>query len=216
MSVEVLSYTASSGNARIQRTSDKAIFNVKISMFDSASQEKITKAAPKATAKLLAKLSAGRRRENLGSSSYMEKQTITAKATVENQSRDIDFVKGKGTILLVARQTKRFSDSDADYGKVLLKESFDISLNPGKVVNFECKPVETTYDSDKDSTNIGGWEYYGWLMVIQEENGDIHSIETSIGNLKKETDQNPQIGKEFLKLNVESVVEKNLATKKGI
>ena len=94
MKIEVLSYTASSGNVRIKRVSDGAIFNTKINAFDTASQESIRKAAPLAKAKLLSKVSVGRRRKNVRGSSYMERQTITAKATIENESRDTDFIDG--------------------------------------------------------------------------------------------------------------------------
>lgn len=213
MSVEVLGYTQSSGNTRIKRLPDGAIFNVKISMFDSASQDKIIAAAPKARAKLDAKLSVGRRRERVEDSSYMKRQTITGKVAIENDSRDIDFINGKATVLLVARQTKRYADDDADYGKILHKEKFDTSLKAGQSFNYECKPVVTEYDSDRDSSNIGGWEYYGWMLIIQEADGTVHSVETSIGNLKKEVDENPELGEVYLGLEVGKLVEKNLANR---
>lgn len=213
MKVDVLAYTESSGNTRIKRVSDGAVFNVKISIFDKDSQLKIAQAAPKAKAKLVSKVSVGRRRERLGSSSYMKKQTITAKVTIENDSRDIDFPKGKGTVLLVARQTRRYSDNDADYGKILHKEQFSAALKAGETFKFECKPVITEYDSDRDSSNIGGWEYFGWMLVVEESDGTIHSVETSIGNLKKETEEDPQIGEIFKNLKVDQLVEKNLSKK---
>lgn len=213
MSVDVLSYTASSGNVRIKRLPDGTMFNVKLNLFDPASQKKIIEVAPKAKPRLLARVSAGKRRERLGDSSYMKKQTITATATIENDSRDIDFVGGKGTILLVARQTERYANRDADYGKILQKETFTATINPGKVFKFECKPVVTEYDSDRDSSNIGGWEYYGWVLVMQDKDGDIVAVETSIGNLKKEVEQDPVIGRLFLELSEGKIVEKNLSKK---
>ena len=214
MEVEVLGYTASSGNTRIKRTSDGAIFNVKIDMFDSASQEKIKEVAPKARAKLVSKLSVGRRRERLGDSSYMKKQTITAKAAIENDSRDIDFLNGKATVLLVARQTARYANREEDYGKILHKENFNVSIRAGEDFSYECKPVVTEYDSDRDASNIGGWEYYGWMMIIQDEDNEIHSVETSIGTLKKEVDETPAIGEIYLSLTVGKHVEKDLANRK--
>ena len=214
MKIDVLSYTASSGNVRIKRSSDGAIFNTKMNAFDAASQEKIKQAAPVVKAKLLSKVSVGRRRKNVKGSSYMERQTITAKATVENESRDTDFVDGKGTILLVAREMGRYSNKNDDYGKILHKENFSLTVNPGKEFKFECKPVVTEYDSDRDSSNIGGWEYYGWVIILQGKDGSVHSVETSIGNLKKEVQEDPRIGEAFLALNKGKLVEKNLSARK--
>lgn len=211
MTVDVLAYTESSGNVRIKRVNDGAIFNVKLNIFDSASQEKIKAAAPKQKARLEVNVSVAKRRQDVPGSSYMERQTIKAKAKIENASRDIDFIDGKGTILLVGREMKRFANRDADYGKIIHKESFSATLNPGREMEYEFKPIVTEYDSDKDSTNIGGIAYYGWLLVIQEKDGSIHSVETSIGNLKKESDEDPGIGKIFLGLNVGQLVEKNLS-----
>lgn len=214
MTVDVLAYTESSGNVRIKRVEDGAIFNVKLNIFDSDSQERIREAAPKQRAKLDVSVSVARRRQDVPGSSYMERQTIKAKAKVENASRDIDFIEGKATLLLVGREMKRFANRDADYGEIMHKESFNATLNPGREMEYEFKPIVTEYDSDKDSTNIGGIEYYGWLLVIQEKDGSIHSVETSIGNLKKETDEDPEIGNIFLGLNVGQSVEKDLSKRK--
>lgn len=214
MKIDVLSYTVSSGNVRIKRTSDGAVFNTRMTAFDAASQEKIKQVAPVAKAKMLSKVSVGRRRKNVKGSSFMERQTITAKATIENESRDIDFVDGKGTVLLVAREMGRFSDKNDDYGKILLKENFGVTVNPGKEFKFECKPVVTEYDSDRDNSNIGGWEYYGWVIILQGKDGSVNSVETSIGNLKKEVDEDPRIGDAFLSLKKGSLVEKNLTVRK--
>ena len=214
MKIDVLSYTQSSGNVRIKRLSDNAMFNVKISVFDPESQKKIKEVAPKAKAKLLAKVSVGRRRQNVRGSSYMERQTITAKATIENESRDIDFIEGKATVFLVAREMRRFSDKSADYGKILKKESFHVTVNPGREFKYECKPVVTEYDSDRDETNLGGWEYYGWMLIVEDKDGDVLAVETSIGNLKKEVDVDPRIGEVFLQLTEGKLVEKNLSVRK--
>ncbi len=211
MDVKVLAYTKSSGNVRIERISDGQIFNVKIDLFDPESQKKIVEAAPVAKAELEIKVSAGRRRERLGESSFMKKQTVSASLKVLNDSRDIDFADGKATVFLVGRQTKRFAERDQDYGKVLGKNEFKLSVNAGRETEFECKPVVTEYDSDKDDTNVGGWEYYGYLVVIQNADGSVHSVDTSIGNLKKEVEEAPAIGKSFLSLNEGSLVEKDLA-----
>ncbi len=210
MTVEVLAFTESSKNVKIKRVPDGAIFTVKADIFDAESQKRIVEAAPKARANLLIKVPVGRRRKNVPGSSYMETQTITAKVQVENDSRDVDMTGGKGTIFLIAQQTKRFADRAENYGKVLAKETFDISVAAGQEFEYECDPVVTEYDSDRDSTNIGGWEYYGWLLVIQDSDGDVQYTETNIGNLKKETEDDPSVGENYLSLRKDQEIEKNL------
>lgn len=210
MEVEILAYTESSGNLKIKR-SDGQVFNVKIDVFDTESQAKIKANAPKAKADLVIRVSVGKRRSRQGDSSYMKDQTISASVAIENDSRDIDFKGGKGTLFLIARQTKRYADDAADYGKVLGKESFPVSALPGDSFEYEAQPIVTSYDSDRDSSNIGGWEYYGYLFILQDEDGEIHSVDTSIGNLKKEVETYPATAKKLLGLSKEQLVEKDLS-----
>lgn len=213
MEVDVLHYNRSSGNVKIKKA-DGQIFAVKISIFDAESQKRIEEAAQKARAKLLIDVSVGKRRSRQGNSSYMKDQTISASVNIENQSRDIDFSQGKGTIFLVAQQTKRYSEKNADYGKVLSKQSFTPAMLAGESIKFEAKPIITSYDSDRDSTNVGGWEYYGYISLLEDSDGEFHSIETSIALLEREIDDAPNMGKELLKLQEGSLVEKNLTRRK--
>jgi len=49
---------------------------------------------------------------------------------------------------------------------------------------YECDPIITEYDSDKDDTNIGGYEYDGYLLVMQNEEGEIIGFDTSIAKVE--------------------------------
>lgn len=214
MEVEVISYTPSTGATKIKRTSDGQIFSVKADLFDEASRKKIEANAPKPRADLLVRVSVGKRRKNQGDSSYMKEQTISASVAVDNDSRDINFVGGKGTLFLIARQTKRYSEEGSDYGKVLSKQSFNVAVEAGKESEYEAKPVITAYDSDRDYTNVGGWEYYGYLLILEDSEGEIHTVETSIGNLKKDVESDDTLAKKLLGLKQDSLVEKNLEKRK--
>lgn len=57
----------------------------------------------------------------------------------------------------------------------------------------ELQPITTKYDSDKDSSNIGGWEYDGYLLIIQKPDGKILEAKSSIGPLKTTVVGNPQL-----------------------
>jgi hypothetical protein len=209
MDVEVLAYTPKTGVTRIKRT-DGQVFTVNVNVFDEDSQKRIIEAAPKPQAELRIEVSVGRRRERLGDSSYMKKQTISASVGIDNESLDIDFSGGKGTLFLIARQTRRYSEKDSDYGKVLSKQEFKMSIPASEEVEYEAKPVVTEYDSDRDSSNIGGWEYYGYLFILEDDEGAIHSVVTSIGNLKKQVENDDEHARKLLGLSKESIVEKNL------
>jgi hypothetical protein len=212
MEVVVIHYNKSSGNVKIKKTTGQ-IFSVKLSIFDAESQKRIEEAAPKEKAKLLIDVSVGKRRSRQGDSSYMKDQTISASVNLENKSRDIDFPQGKGAIFLVAQQTRRYSEDNADYGKVLSKQSFTPAILAGESIKFEAQPVITSYDSDRDSSNVGGWEYYGYIFILEDSDGEIHSIETSIALLEREIDDTPGIGKKLLQLKADSLVEKNLESR---
>ncbi|MBL9154365.1 MAG: hypothetical protein JNK37_17880 [Verrucomicrobiales bacterium] len=210
MEVEVLGYTQSSGNVRIKRTSDGQIFNTKINVFDDASQKAIIAAAPAMMPELRVDVSVGKRRAREGDSTYMKSQDITVSLKITNGSRDIDLAKSKFTVILLGRSTLRFRDREQDFDNVLAKESFDQAVPAGKFIEYECKPVTTSFDSDFDSSNIGGWEYDGYVLIIQDAAGKIIDAKSNIGPVETETLKKPAALEEALKLVPGMVVERNL------
>lgn len=180
MTVEVLSYTASSGNVRVQR-SDGQIFNTKIDLFDPPSRERIIANAPKETAAFAMDVSIGKKRRDQARSSYMENMTVTTSVKVTNQARDTDLAETKFTILLLGRNSRRYADRSQDWYKVLSVQRFSTRLTAGKSSSHELSPIETSYDSDKDSSNLGGWEFEGYLLIAQDEEGGILATKSTLG-----------------------------------
>lgn len=180
ITVEVLGYTASSGNVRIKR-SDGQIINTKISVFDKASQELIIANAPAKTAKLDIDVSNGKKRERDGDSFYRKIMTVSTSVKVANQSRDIDLPNTKFTILLIGRNSKRYADRDQDWYRVLSVQTFSTQLVAGKSSEHELKSFKTSYDSDKDDSNLGGWEFEGYLLVGQDADGKVVTTKTNLG-----------------------------------
>jgi hypothetical protein len=199
MTVEVLSYTASSGNVRIQRA-DGQIFNTKLDVFDAASQEKIIANAPKEVAKFEMDVSIGKKRRDQGSSTFMENMTITTSAKISNVTRDTDLAETNFTILLVARNSRRYADRSQDWYKILSVQKFSTQLPAGKFSEHELKPVATSYDSDKDSSNLGGWEFEGYLLVAQDPSGKILATKTSLGTVSTTTVKDEKLILDALKL----------------
>ncbi|MEX2580509.1 MAG: hypothetical protein WD342_15730 [Verrucomicrobiales bacterium] len=48
------------------------------------------------------------------------------------------------------------------------------------------------------------------IFVLVDRDGDVHSVATSIGNLKKDVGEDPVAGKKLLSLSEGATVEKNL------
>lgn len=210
MDVEVLAYTKSSGNVKIKRLPDGQIFNTKIDLFDEASQKAIAESAPALKPQLRVEVSVGRRRAREGDSSYMKRQEITVTVKARNDSRDIDLPTTKFTVLLVARNLLRYSNPKADTAKILLKEEFTKDLPAGKDLEFECSPVVTEYDSDRDSSNIGGWEYDGYLMTMQDDTGKIIDAHTNIGPVEVDILKLPDALLKAIDLRVGAEVQRSL------
>ena len=182
MMVEIISYTASSGNVRIKKT-DGQFFNAKLSIFDAASQEKIIANAPKELADFTLDVSNGRKRSRQGTSSYMQDMTISTSVKVSNQSRDIDLAETKLTIILVGRNSRRYADRSLDWYKILSVQTFSTQLVAGKASEHELQSIETSYDQDKDSSNTGGWEFEGYLLVAQDAEGKVIGTKTNLGDV---------------------------------
>lgn len=191
MTVEIVSYTASSGNVRIKRA-DGQFFNTKLSVFDAPSQEKIIANAPKELPDFSLDVSIGRQRARQGNSAYMQNMTITTSVKVENKSRDIDLDQTNCTIVLVGRNAKRYANRAYDWFKVLSVQKFSTTLTAGKSSEHELRAIETTYDQDKDSSNLGGWEFEGYLLVAQDEDGNIIATKTTLGDVSTTTLKDPK------------------------
>jgi hypothetical protein len=65
-------------------------------------------------------------------------------------------------------------------------------LTAGKSSEHELRAIETTYDQDKDSSNLGGWEFEGYLLVAQDEDGNIIATKTTLGDVGTTTLKDPK------------------------
>jgi hypothetical protein len=122
----------------------------------------------------------------------MQSMTITTSVKVENTSRDIDLDQTNCTIVLVGRNSKRYANRAYDWYKVLSVQKFSTKLVAGGTSEHELKAIETTYDQDKDSSNLGGWEFEGYLLVAQDEDGNIIATKTTLGDVGITTVKDPK------------------------
>ncbi len=193
MIVEVLSFSPMTRQTKIKRLTDDKVFKVNVKVFDEASQKKIIAEAPPAMADLKISVSTGKRRKTVANSSYLKDQVVTATVKVENESREAGLKEGKFTILLVGRSMERYSDRDVDKAMILSKQTFTATIQPDGDFEYECKPVVTRYDSDRDSTNIGGWEFDGYLLVVKDEKGNVVAKSTNLAMVETTTIKDPAL-----------------------
>jgi len=215
MEIEVMSYTKSSGNVRIKRK-DGNLFNVKISLFDEVSQKQIIATAPPAYPKLDISISAGKRRQKVAGSSYMKSNLVSISTKIKNPSQDIDLPKCKFTIILIGRNSKRYADRKMDWSKILSVQKFESGLQASKELSHELQPITTKYDSDKDSSNAGGWEYDGYLLIIQKPDGEILEGKSSIGPLKTTVVNQPELLKKALNVSENTELNRDFTPLKGL
>lgn len=186
MTVEILSYDAAKGTLRLRRD-DGRTFDAKIDLFDAPSQERISANAPKETASFSMEAVVGKRRKNVTGSFYRETSTITTTVKIVNESRNLALGETKFTILLVGRNSRRYANRDEDWLKILSVQEFSAPVPAGETFSRDLKPIQTTNDSDKDSSNVGGWEYEGYLLVARDSEGRILSAKSSLGGVNATT-----------------------------
>lgn len=210
MTVEVLAYTASSGNVRVKRT-DGQIFNTKIDVFNPASQKLIAENAPLALPEFTMDVSIGKKRKDQAGSSYMENMTISSSAKISNPSRDLDLPQTHFTILLIGRNSRRYANRAEDWLKILSVQKFQTELVAGKFSEHELEKIETSYDSDKDSSNVGGWEFEGYLLVAMDPEGKILATKSTIGSVATTTLKDEKQIRKALELGVGLEVNPDLS-----
>jgi len=215
MEVEVQAYTKSSGNVRIRRLTDGQVFNTKLEAFDGPSQAAIVAAAPVEIPPLRIDVTVGRRRKQQGNSSYMKEQDVTCTVKIRNEARDIDLPPSRFTILLIGRTTLRHRDRSSDYCRILAKETFDKAIPAGRDAEYQCQTITTSFDSDRDFTNLGGWEFDGYLIVVQDEQGKILDAKSSIGPVGTVTLKDEKLIRQAIGFSVGTEVERDLSRVRG-
>ena len=157
-------------------------------------------AAPVEILELKVDVSVGTRRASERDSSYVirEGQEITCKVKIENRTRDIDLAESKFTVILVGRNLLRYVNRANGNAKIFAKEDFQSGIAAGRSVEFTCKPFMTGYDSDRDESNVGGYEYDGYVMMMQDDEGKIVETYSNLGDFKVKTMKDPALVKKVL------------------
>ncbi len=207
LDIRVLSVTGNS--VTFTRQSDAKEYTLPISQFDQNSQELIrkeaaqlpaatpadAKQAPAAAPKIQADVVIGKRRRDKGDSYYMVKQEVTCTVKIANLSTTARVEGLSGQILFIGKNTK-----NPDLYSVLSTQKFEATVEPSATFTKEMEAFSTSYDSDNKGTgNIGGYQYFGYVLALMDGSGKVVLDQTTTGSFKLALGNKPGLLEEVLK-----------------
>lgn len=197
-SIEIELISLANDSVTFRRQGNLKEFILPISNFDAASQELIRKnaaALPPLMPKLQADVVLGKRRKDVTDNYYMVKQEITATVKITNPSTTDKASGISGTLVYVGQDTRT-----PDLYSVLSSQKFEASINAGATFEKEMEAFSTTYDSDnKGVNNVGGYQYYGYVLVLQDPAGNVILNQATAGSFKLALAAKPELVKEVIK-----------------
>ncbi len=170
-------------DVRFKRVDNAKEFTVPLTRFDEASQGKIKEQAATLPAVLPPfdiDVVIGKRHDK-GSSYYLVDQKISVTVMLKNKSNDVALPDLKGRIVFVGRDQRTEDDFI-----VLSAQEFKVGLKPTEKSESELESFVTIYDGDqKGRGNVGGYQYYGYLLVFLNEKNEIVYDYTTSGPIRK-------------------------------
>ncbi|MBC8128328.1 MAG: hypothetical protein H8M99_14400 [Gloeobacteraceae cyanobacterium ES-bin-144] len=196
-SIDIELVAVSGESVTFRRQGDAKTFTLAISSFADDSQKLIrAKAAdiPAALPKIEANVVIGKRRKK-EDSWYMETQEVTSTVKLTNADPTNASPALTGKIIFLGQEQRT-----PDLLCVLSTQSFDATVEATKTFSFETKPFFTTYDSDnKGQGNVGGYQYYAYVLIVKDAAGKIILDETSNGTARLAIKNKPKLLEELYK-----------------
>jgi hypothetical protein len=181
IAIELISLADNSVTFR--RQGDPKEFTLPVSNFDQTSQDLIRKQAgslPAVMPKILPDVIIGKRRQDKAGSYYMVKQEITCTVKLTNQSTSVPVPAITGKIVFIGQET-----STPGLFSVLSNQNFEATIKPGETFTKELDAFFTSYDSDnKGSGNVGGYQYYGYVLALMDDTGKVILELTTTGSFR--------------------------------
>ena len=182
-SIEIELIGVAENSVTFRRQGNPKDFTLPVSNFDQASQDQIRKQAaqlPAVMPKIQPDVIIGKRRRDQGDSYYMVKQEVTCTVKLTNSSTTTKVPTINGKIVFIGQNTRTPA-----LLSVLNTQSFEASINPGETFTKEMDSFFTSYDSDnKGSGNIGGYQYFGYVLVMTDEAGKPVLDQTTTGSFR--------------------------------
>ena len=189
LEIELLSVTDK--DVRFKRVDNAKEFTVPISQFDEASQAQVKQQAASLPAVLPPfdiEVVIGKRHDE-GSSYYMVDQRISTTVKLKNKSNDAALPPLKGRMIFIGRDQKTEDDFT-----VLSVQEFKVGIAPAASSESLLEPFVTRYDGDqKGRGNVGGYQYFGYLIVFLNDKDEILFDYTTSGPIRKLVNANRKL-----------------------
>lgn len=193
-SIEIEVVSLSGSNVTFRRPGNPKEFTLPVAQFTESSQELIRKEAaalPAPPPRLSVDVVIGKRRTDKADSYYMKTQEVTCSVKLTNLSNTNEVPTLRGQIMFIGQNTRTPS-----IFTILSKQTFEASLKTAETVTRQTENFRTSYDSDNKGTgNVGGYQYYGYILALSDEAGTIIFSQTTTGSFRKALEGKP----EFLK-----------------
>jgi len=205
------------------RQGDAKEYKLPISQFDQGSQERIrtqagemaasggAKAPAAAPYKIQPGVVIGKRRRDKGDSYYVEIQDITCTVKLTNLNSTARAEGLKGSIVFIGRNTRK-----PDVYNVLSTQNFEAVVDGSGTFSKDMEPFKTSYDSDnKGAGNLGGYQYYGYVLALHDSTGKLILTETTTGSFRMALAAKPELLDAVLKYSKEATVSDKLEPVSG-
>ena len=193
-SIEIELISATGQSVTFRRAGKE--YTLPISQFDAASQERISKEAsalPASPLKITADVVIGKRRRK-DDSYYMVKQDVSCTVKLTNAASTGQTPTLTGRVIFFGQNQRQ-----AEIYTVLSTQTFTTQVSAGETFLKEMEEFTTTYDSDnKGYGNVGGFQYFGYLLVLQDANGEIVFDQTTSGSIRQTLNNKPSLTKAIL------------------
>jgi hypothetical protein len=143
----------------------------------------------------------GTKRDQVSGSSYQQTMSISPEAVIEAAVTK-PMPAAEAVMIIIVMDTRAKYVQKRDVYKVLTAETMPVPAAPsGARRTFEFRPSKTTFDTYRDTSNIGG-EVYKWFIfgLRDAENKQLVYFETNCPALDKHTKAKPETRDQFLKL----------------
>ena len=189
LEIELLSYVGK--EVKFKRIDNSKEFTVPLTQFDGPSQTKITELAttlPMVLPPFDIEVVIGKRSEQ-GSSYYMKNQTVTTTVKLKNKSNTEALPALQGRMIFVGRDQRTEDDFI-----VLSTQEFKLEMPAGGKCDRELRPFVTSFDGDQEGRgNVGGYQYYGFLIVFMDDKNEIVYDYTTSGPIRKAVGGNKKL-----------------------
>lgn len=140
----------------------------------------------------------GKRNKPVPGSSYMKTMILTPEIVIESAATQ-PVAAASATFLLVTMETEAKYTRGDEQLTVATNQSLEIPALPkGQRRNIEFAALESRYDSDRDSTNIGGQVYKYYIMAVFSDDRQFLHFETNCPALAKHLQAKPDQRLKFL------------------